>query len=285
MPNFAYSGRTRAGQTVSGERAADTMDAASAALRREQIKVTRITPAKAGRPRDGEEGEGVGKTRQEGRRQEPGGLHAAVLGDDRRRPAAGAVPRHSRHAGRRQELRRRHPGDAHRRRVGRLARRRDAEAPEDVRPAVHEHDCGGRGGRYSRHDSQAARDLHREGRQADRPGEVGDDLSGRRHRDRRRRRRRHSVEGHPDVRVAVLRPRRRPAAADARRHRAQQQPGAASSRSSSSAAAPRPTGSRRTTRPTTAAASIDAIDAQGCRSSATSCGRSRSRGSAGRCRR
>ena len=40
------------------------------------------------------------------------------------------------------------------------------------------------------------------------------------------RRRRHSVEGHPDLRVAVLGPRRRAAAADARRHRAQRQPGA-----------------------------------------------------------
>jgi type IV pilus assembly protein PilC len=47
MPTFAYSGRTRGGQTVSGERAADTMDAAVAALRREQILVTRIDPAKA----------------------------------------------------------------------------------------------------------------------------------------------------------------------------------------------------------------------------------------------
>ena len=45
MPTFAYSGRTRAGQTVNGERAADTMDAAVAALRRDQILVTRITPA------------------------------------------------------------------------------------------------------------------------------------------------------------------------------------------------------------------------------------------------
>src|SRR5712691_11446499 len=47
MPTFAYSGRTRAGQTVSGERAADTMDAAVAALRREQILVTRIIPSRA----------------------------------------------------------------------------------------------------------------------------------------------------------------------------------------------------------------------------------------------
>ncbi len=47
MPTFAYSGRTRAGQNVTGERVADTMDAAVAALRREQIMVTRIDAAKA----------------------------------------------------------------------------------------------------------------------------------------------------------------------------------------------------------------------------------------------
>ncbi len=47
MPTFAYSGRTRAGQTVTGERVADTMDAAVAALRREQIQVTRIDAARA----------------------------------------------------------------------------------------------------------------------------------------------------------------------------------------------------------------------------------------------
>src|SRR3982751_4608405 len=47
MPTFAYSGRTRTGQTVTGERAADTIDAAIAGLRREQIQVTRIDPAKA----------------------------------------------------------------------------------------------------------------------------------------------------------------------------------------------------------------------------------------------
>ena len=44
---FAYSGRTRAGENVTGERSADTMDAAVAALRRDQIMVTRITPSKA----------------------------------------------------------------------------------------------------------------------------------------------------------------------------------------------------------------------------------------------
>ena len=43
---FAYSGRSRAGQNVTGERIADTMDAAVAALRREQIQVTQINPVK-----------------------------------------------------------------------------------------------------------------------------------------------------------------------------------------------------------------------------------------------
>jgi type IV pilus assembly protein PilC len=58
---FAYSGRTKAGQTVSGERTADTMDAAVAALRREQIMVTRITPATAAKADAGKK-EKVGKT-------------------------------------------------------------------------------------------------------------------------------------------------------------------------------------------------------------------------------
>ena len=47
MPTFAYSGRTRSGQTVTGERVAETTDAVIAALRREQIQVTRVDPAKA----------------------------------------------------------------------------------------------------------------------------------------------------------------------------------------------------------------------------------------------
>ena len=47
MATFKYTGRTRGGETVSGERAADTMDAATIALRREQILVTKISPVKA----------------------------------------------------------------------------------------------------------------------------------------------------------------------------------------------------------------------------------------------
>jgi type IV pilus assembly protein PilC len=46
MPNFAFSGRTRGGQTITGERIADSSDAAVALLRREQIMVTRIEPAR-----------------------------------------------------------------------------------------------------------------------------------------------------------------------------------------------------------------------------------------------
>jgi type IV pilus assembly protein PilC len=46
MATFAYSGRTRAGQTVTGERIADSIDGAVAALRREQILVTQINPVK-----------------------------------------------------------------------------------------------------------------------------------------------------------------------------------------------------------------------------------------------
>jgi type IV pilus assembly protein PilC len=46
MPTFAFVGRTRAGENITGERVFDTMDAAVSALRREQILVTRINPVK-----------------------------------------------------------------------------------------------------------------------------------------------------------------------------------------------------------------------------------------------
>ncbi|HEX6163275.1 MAG TPA: type II secretion system F family protein [Vicinamibacterales bacterium] len=47
MATFAFSGRTRSGENVSGERIGDTMDAVVAALRREQIQVTKIQPTQA----------------------------------------------------------------------------------------------------------------------------------------------------------------------------------------------------------------------------------------------
>ncbi len=46
MPTFAYSGRSRTGEVVKGERVADTVEGAVAALRREQVLVTKITPVK-----------------------------------------------------------------------------------------------------------------------------------------------------------------------------------------------------------------------------------------------
>jgi type IV pilus assembly protein PilC len=51
MPTFAFVGRTRAGEDITGERLADSMDAAVAALRREQILVTRINPVKEAKPK------------------------------------------------------------------------------------------------------------------------------------------------------------------------------------------------------------------------------------------
>ena len=43
MPTFAFSGRTRGGETLTGARAGDTADSVVASLRREHILVTRIT--------------------------------------------------------------------------------------------------------------------------------------------------------------------------------------------------------------------------------------------------
>jgi len=55
MPTFAFSGRTRGGQSISGERLADSADAAVALLRREQILVSKIEAAK---PKGKAEGKG-----------------------------------------------------------------------------------------------------------------------------------------------------------------------------------------------------------------------------------
>jgi type IV pilus assembly protein PilC len=47
MPTFAFSGRTRGGENITGERVGDTMDAVVSMLRREQILVTKISPSQA----------------------------------------------------------------------------------------------------------------------------------------------------------------------------------------------------------------------------------------------
>ena len=157
------------------------MDAAVAALRREQILVTRITPAKAKAEAAAKKARRASSAR--GSRAKnlavftrqfsvmiDAGLPLVqcldILGNQEEDKNFAAVILQTRD----------------RRRRRRVARRRDEEAPEGVRPAVHQHDRGRRGGRHPRHDSQAPGDLHREGRQAEGPGQVGDDLSDRRHR-------------------------------------------------------------------------------------------------------
>jgi type IV pilus assembly protein PilC len=47
MQAFAFSGRTRAGESINGERQAESLEAAVASLRREQILITRIDPVKS----------------------------------------------------------------------------------------------------------------------------------------------------------------------------------------------------------------------------------------------
>ena len=62
MPTFAFTGRTRGGENIAGERVADTMDAVVAMLRREQVLVTKVTPVKAkaeASPKKGKLGKGV----------------------------------------------------------------------------------------------------------------------------------------------------------------------------------------------------------------------------------
>src|SRR4030095_17100317 len=63
MPTLAFTGRSRSGETIAGERAGDTMDAVVALLRREQVLVTKLTPVKAkaeaGEKKKGKLGKGV----------------------------------------------------------------------------------------------------------------------------------------------------------------------------------------------------------------------------------
>ena len=48
MPNFSFKGRNRQGETVSGERVADSRQALAMALRREQIFLMDAEEKKAG---------------------------------------------------------------------------------------------------------------------------------------------------------------------------------------------------------------------------------------------
>ncbi len=88
---------------------------------------------------------------------QPRDLHAAVLGHDRRRPAARAVSRAAGQGRAGQAPGRRASTQVRGGRRGRLvAGRRDAEAAVRLRRALHQHGGRRRGGRYSRHDSASA---------------------------------------------------------------------------------------------------------------------------------
>ena len=155
MPTFAFTGRTRAGENIAGERVADTLDAVTAMLRREQVLVTKVTPVKAkaeAGPKKGKLGKGVSPknlaifTRQFsvmidaglplvqcleilGSQEEDANFAATILqtrGDvENGQTLADAMRKH----------------------------------PQDVRPAVHQHDRGGRGRRHPRHDPEAPGDA------------------------------------------------------------------------------------------------------------------------------
>ncbi len=219
MPTFAFAGRTRAGELVNGERLADSVDAAVAMLRREQILVTKISAVKEKAKED--------KSQQKFRARKVPSKNLAIFTRqfsvmiDAGLPLVQCLDILGRQEAA-QGLRADDPGDPERGRRRRLAGRRDAAASEGVRHPLRQHGGGRRGGRYPRHDSQAPGHLHREERQAAGPGQGRDDLPDGGHDDCRPGRRRDSLEGHPDLRRAVRRPRRRAAAADPRRHLGQQ---------------------------------------------------------------
>ena len=142
-------------------------------------------------------------------------LHAPVLGHDRRRPAARAVPRDPRLASRRTR-----PSSASSSRSGRTSSRaptsptRCASIRRSSTTSTPTWSPPARRAVSSTPSCSAWR-LHREVGQAEQPGEVGDDLPGRRHLHRLHRRRGHSLEGHPGLRRPLQGPRRRAADADA----------------------------------------------------------------------
>ncbi len=215
MPNFVWKGK----------------EPHRRSSRRESCSPTRATPRSRSLRRQNDpghldQGEGPGDPADAAlpRRvaaQAAGDLHPPVLGHARRRPAAGAVPRDPRRAGREPHTSARSSSRcASDVESGRLARRRHAQAPEGVRQSLRLDDRRRRGRRYPGHHPAAPLDLHREGRSAcTRQVQVGADLPGRGHLDRRPVVVDHPVEGHPGVRPAVRRPRRRAAVPDPRGHR------------------------------------------------------------------
>ena len=219
MPTFAYSGRTRTGQSVRGERIADTMDAAVAALRREQIMVTKIddlkTPAKAEPVKKAPKGKSIpSKNLAIFTRQFSVMIDAGL-------PLVQCL----------EILGKQEPHKAFADYILRV--RADVEAGAGLADAMKKHPkafdalysnmiaAGEAGGILDTILKRLAA-VHREEREAEGAGQVGDDLPDRRHLHRGDCRRRHSMEGHSDLRLAVRGLGRPAAAAHARRHRDEQ---------------------------------------------------------------
>ncbi len=99
MPVFTYKGTNRSGGSVAGEMSASNKNELQSLLRRQQIT----------RHEDVGEGQGIQHAHLRRKRQSEGTghLHAAILGDDRRRVTAGAVSGNSRDPAGEQDLSRR----------------------------------------------------------------------------------------------------------------------------------------------------------------------------------
>ena len=175
MQAFAFSGRTRGGESISGERQAESLEAAVAALRREQILITRIDPVKVKASRTVKVGGKVPAkslaifTRQFSVMIDAGLPLVQCLDILASRSRTRASRRPSSRPARTSRAACRWPM-----RCASIRSAFDALFTNMV--------AGRRGGRHPRHHSQASGDLHREERQAHLAGQVGDDLPGRGHR-------------------------------------------------------------------------------------------------------
>src|SRR6202035_2600752 len=171
-------------------------------------------------PREGARDQAHAPPAAAGGRQADRHLHPSVLGHAGRRTSPRAVPGDLRRPGGEPRLPDDHPTGEERRRVGRLARRLDEKAPQGLRRALRQHGGRRRSGGYPRRHPAAPLDLHREGRQAEEPGQVGAHLPRHHHRDRRLRR----LHPHPRRRRRLAVPQDLPRQADPRR-RAPEDPG------------------------------------------------------------
>ena len=238
MAKFTWEATSRTGEKRKGVMEAETADIVEQRLRGDGLTIVQRVKKQALPDPD------LDRLRRVA--EGPADLHAPARDDDRRRPAARAVPRHPVEPDAEQGVRA-HPrlGEEHRR-AGRDVLRRAAQAPARVRRPLRQPRRRGRSRRHPRHDLESPRHLHREVGEAQGPDQERDVLPDRHSRRRDRRDRGDADQGHPDVREHVQGDGSRGAAGrDARRDRhlarLRQQAGTSSSArcSASSSALPR----------------------------------------------